>query len=132
MTTRSLATNVYLWQGEPLLMVARIETAGGTPIVIANVTSFGISVFDMAANQDQATPVYQLGAIPAATGFFDTLQFDDAANLLGDSGGYNFKYILDYDDFRMQGGSEYRVQIDSTVSGSSHIQVYRVRVGEVL
>ena len=131
MGQRLIAKHVQLWESEPLILVARIETAGGTPITTANVSSFSVTIFNVTSSTTPAEPVYQLGAIDPALGYYDTLQHDDAENLLGDSGGYNFKYIIAADEFSFQGSNTYRVQIVSQIGGSSHVQVYNVHVGEV-
>jgi hypothetical protein len=120
-----------VWQGEPVVIVARIAMATtGDPIVSGNVTSVSVSVFDMTASA-QADVAYSSGAIDPTTVYYDTLQYD-AENLLGDSLGYNFKYILDADDYAMLGGKRYRMQIVSAIGSSSHLQVYDVKVGAIL
>lgn len=124
------ARRINLWEGEAAVFVARIESAGGTPLLSAQVSSFSVSVYLM----NGTTPpeaVYVLGAIPSDTGYYNELQHDDAENLLGDSGGYNFKYTISADEFSFQGGNTYRVQIISQIGNSSHVQVYDVSVGEV-
>ena len=79
-----------------------------------------------------STDVYSTGAVAPGTAYFDSLQYDEIQNLLGDALGYNFKYVISADDFRFLGGNTYRIQIVSNVGGSDHVQVYNVKVGEVL
>lgn len=131
MSTRLIAKKIQLWEGEPLLLVARIETAGGTPLTSSQVSSVRFDLFDF----NSTTPheaVYSQSPIDATTVYFDTLQHDDAENLLGDSGGYNFKFIMDSDTFHMDGGKTYRAQVQSVIGNSSNYQVYDVIVGEIL
>lgn len=131
MQTRTAARTINLWEGEPAIFVARVTTAGGTPVVSSNVSYVEVKVFDMQASA-QGTEVYADSPIDPTTVYFDTLQTDDYSNLLGDSLGYNFRYILDADTFAFGGGKRYRVQIASAIGGSSHMQVYDLAVGEVL
>jgi hypothetical protein len=131
MGTRLFAREVEIYEGEQLLLVARVETAGGTPLVIADVSSVGVSFFQMPSSTP-ATAVYVDGPLDPAVIYFDTLQHDDAENLLGDDGGYNFRYELDSSTFLLRGGNTYRVQAVSTVGSSSYVMVYDVKVLEVL
>lgn len=126
----SAPKNVELNEGEPFLAVARIETAGGTPLVIGDVVSVNVSVFDMTID-DPTVAVFQEGAVDPSTVYFDALQYDDAANLLSDDGGYNFKYILHGDDYVLLGSKTYRIEIVSALGNASHVQKYDVKVGEV-
>ena len=129
--TRPGIRQLTMFEGEPAVFVARITTAGGTAITSSDVTSVGVSLFDMHAT-NQATAVYEESPIDPETVYFDTLQTDDYANLLGDSGGYNFRYILDESLYPMGGGKRYRLQIQSTISGAIHYQVYDISVLEIL
>lgn len=129
--TRASNKAVQLYEGENSVFVARITTAGGTPITSGDVSYVGVALFDMNATA-QASEVWADGPIDPATVYYDTLQTDDDANLLGDDGGYNFRYILDANNYTMQGGRRYRFQIQSTISGAVHYQVYDIGVAEIL
>jgi phytoene dehydrogenase-like protein len=131
MSTRLIAKRIQVWEGEPVIMVARVESAGGTPLLAAQVTSVNIDVFDM-TSATQATEVYSQGPVDPTTVYFDTLQHDDAENLLGDSGGYNFRYVLSPSDYALQGAKTYRIQIVSLIGSGNNVQVYDVVVGELL
>jgi hypothetical protein len=76
--------------------------------------------------------VYNTGPLPADAGFYSPLLYDDAANMLGDSGGYNFRYIITDSAYHFSGGHDYRIQITSLIGSSSHMQIYKLSVGEVL
>lgn len=129
--TRTSNKIVQLYEGENAVFVARVTTAGGTPITSSDVSYVGVKLFDMNATA-QATEVWAEGPIDPTTVYYDTLQTDDDANLLGDEGGYNFRYILDANNYAMRGGKRYRFQIQSTISGAVHYQVYDIGVGEIL
>ena len=131
MVSRIAPQTFEIYEGSSLTLVARVETAGGTPIVIADVTSFNVDVFQLTANTTPRDSVYSLGAITPATGFFDTLQHGDAENMLGDSIGYNFKYVIAADDFLFHGGNHYRVEIAVLLGNSNHVMVFEGKIGEV-
>jgi hypothetical protein len=130
MSTRIQARRIEIFEGEAALFVARVETAGGTPLTSSQVSAVSVSIFKM-PHTTPAEAVYQLGSIDPATVYYDTLQHDDAENMLGDSGGYNAKYIVSADEFGFEGGHTYRVQIASQLGNSSHVMVFDVVVGEV-
>jgi hypothetical protein len=79
-----------------------------------------------------STAVFVDGPLDPAVIYFDTLQHDDAENLLGDDEGYNCRYELDSATYLLRGGNTYRVQVVSVVGSSSYVQVYDVKVLEVL
>lgn len=111
-------------EGEPVLLVARNETAGGTPLTPAQVSSFSISIFLLGgASETPGAAVYKQG-FETDLGYYDELQYDDAANLLEDSGGYNFKFVLDADDFLFEGERNYRIQVASVIGSSTHTALY--------
>jgi hypothetical protein len=89
-----------------------------------------VEVFD-----DRSTtpgdPVWSSGIIDPTTVYSDVLVYDDASNLLGDSGGRNFLYVLHADDYLLLGGRTYIVQVHSTSSQDDFVDVYQVIVHEV-
>jgi hypothetical protein len=130
MTTRLIAKRVEIREGTPLTLVARIETAGGTPVTSASFDSVVVEAFDESSTTPD-TAVWSSGGLDPTTVYSDTLIYDDAANTLGDSGGRNFKYVLAIDDFRLLGGRTYTVQVHSYQGSSDFVDVYSAVVHEV-
>jgi hypothetical protein len=129
MSTRLVSRKIQLQEGTPLVLVARVENAQtGVALTSADVTSFAVFVY-LDTGTTPSTTVYSLGAIDKTTAWYDVLLYD-AQNMLGDAGGYNFRYVISYEDFQFAGGNRYRVEIVSSLGTSFHVQIYDIDVVE--
>lgn len=127
MTSQITARPCAFWEGEPLALGARIESLTGVPVTPTQVTSFTVTVFENGV----AAFAYETPPLPADVGFFNPLLYG-YDNLIGDSGGLNFLYVIQPSAFAFLGGHGYRVQVATTIGASVHMQVYTVSVGEIL
>lgn len=101
------------WEGSDLVVMARVYGAAGVPITQADVTSLAgyVYVRDSEEAVGTFTPV-------VSSSVYDTLQ--TGMGWSEDETGFNFRYVIDGDNFP-DGGEIYRVEIIATpLSGSPY------------
>lgn len=106
MTIRTIHIN----EGEPLEFTERIQHRDGTDVVLADVASITLKVFDDSKGRGH-TAVFTFENISPLTTVFDTLQLDGLWDR--DTEGYNFKHAFRYfdsEDAFSAGGRVYRME----------------------
>lgn len=126
MSNHSQIRKVFLIDGESPVFVSRVENANGTPVTSSDVVSFVVYVFDHA---DSDSSAYSTDPLDGSLGYLDALAYG-YSNLLGDDGGYNFKYVIEYSEFHFRGAKTYRVEIVTQFGSELHKSLYDVIVSE--
>jgi hypothetical protein len=116
--------HMRVWQGQDITFLARIVNDAGDVFTSDDVGSWSLRVFD--TNDRRNGRKLVTDALPS-TYFFDELQTD--SGWTRDATGWNFKYTLEYDTFRSEGGHQYRYEfaIDTEDDGMVPV-VFNVQV----
>jgi hypothetical protein len=113
-----------VWQGQDLKFLARVVNDSGVDLTTDDISSWGLRVFDTHDRRNRRKLVSD--ALPQ-TYVFDTLQTDEGWTR--DSEGWNFKYRLEYDNFRSEGEHHYTFEfVFETDDYGSIPVVYKVHV----
>lgn len=114
-------------EGQDFYLLARVQTADGTNLVIGDVAATGINVYgyDVTSEDVDTTAVYsQTGIAPGAGGpsdgpIYTTLKTDYN---WGDGTGYNFRIKIDLDSHWVTtpvGGHKYRFEVSFDTDGGA-------------
>jgi hypothetical protein len=116
--------NTIGWQGVPFTFLARVTGFDGTLITQAVVDEIRWRVID---TTDDA--IIDDGTLTKTAVIFDTLQTD--GRWTTDSLGYNFRTILDGDNFAI-GGRRYRVEIEIDTDDGNTVPVVYLHLAKQL
>lgn len=128
---RLIAPQVKIREYANFAGVAYLETASGVMLDTSNCVSASVNLFDLGSSTP-SIPVFSAPTLQAANCMFDTRQVDGYATYLGDGDGYNFLYVLNDDDYHMQGGKTYRLEVILTTTGYGQVaMVWNISIGEM-
>jgi hypothetical protein len=110
--------HMRVWQGQDITFLARIVNDAGDVLTDDDVSSWSLRVFDTQDRRDGRKIVTD--ALPSSY-FFDELQ--TGSGWTRDATGWNFRYTLEYDTFRSEGGHQYRFEFLVETDGGGMVPI---------
>lgn len=114
---------IDIFQGAAARLQDRIVLSDQSVVTQADVNNWSVKVYDQSSGKLIKTLVS--GETDTTENFFDTLQTGNGWSR--DATGYNFEYVIAGDDFKQEGGKQYRVEFDAATASESLRWVWIIR-----
>lgn len=111
-------------QGASVRLQNRLVFTDQSLLTQADVNNWTVKVFD--ASTGRIVKILEDQETDATDNFYDTLQ--TGSGWSRDATGFNFQYVLAGDEFKAEGGKQYRIEFDARTDDESLKWVWVLRV----